>query len=192
MSDTSPDYATVQPPAETPPSEYTCHQRRGEILQVIIEAGTPSAVKQTDLAERYDVHESTISRDMDRLREYAADALGRDAKLTTLSAFEKTVRELQREGEWKKAWDVVMDWNGWLADLGEQHREPRRSELGVDMRSTNVDVAYEIVREGDGDPLPTTDAGDDGEAVDYDDLGFTSAPVSIDVAETGGGEDGHE
>lgn len=177
MTNNLPDYTTVEPPDDSPPAEYSAHQRRGGILRLIAEAGTPAAVNQRQLADRYDVHESTISRDMDRLRESVDKHLGADAKLTTRTLFEKTVRELQAEGEYKKAWDVLMDWNDWLADIGEQDREPRRSELDIDMQSQNVDIAYSVVREGDDEDLPTTDSGE----LDYDNLGFTSSPATIDV-----------
>jgi len=186
VTDNLPNYAAMEPPDDKPIGEYTTHERRAEILRLLKEAGSPFAIKQCRLAERYDVHESTISRDMDRLRESVDAYLGQDAKLTTRTLFEKTVRELQNDGEWKAAWDVVVDWNEWLADLGEQHREPRRSEVGVDVTSRHAEVAYTIVREGDADPLPTVDgdgAGPDagGERVDYDALGFTKSPATVDV-----------
>ena len=180
MTANLPNYAALEPPDGKPVAEYSTHERRAEILRLLREAGSPFAIKQVRLADRYNVHESTISRDMDRLRESVAEYLGQDAKLTTRTLLEKTVRELQNEGEWKQAWDVVMDWNEWLAEVGEQHREPARSE--VDVRSRHAEVAYTVVREGDDEPLPTTEDG----TVDHEDLGFTSAPVTVDVDETGG------
>jgi len=186
MTENLPDYATFEVPDGKAPTAYSTHERRAELLRIIRSAGTPHAVTQSRLAERFDVHRSTISRDMDRLRESVADHLGDDAKLTTRVLFEKTVRELQNEGEWKQAWDVVMDWNEWLADLGEQHREPAKSEL--DVRSRHSEVAYTIVREGDDEPLPTTDDDAGGETVDHEALGFTSSPVGVEVESPEGRE----
>jgi len=177
MTDNLPNYAAMEPPEEKPSEEYTTTERRAAILQAIIAAGTPSAVNQRRLADRFAVHDSTVSRDVDRLRQSVDDNLGNDAKLTTRAIFERTVRELQAEGEWKQAWDVAMDWNSWLADIGEQHREPKKSALDVDMRSRSVDVAYEVVRDDSGDPLPTTEDGD----IDHDALGFTSGPAEIET-----------
>lgn len=188
MSDDLPDYRAIEPPDGTPPVEYTHHERRAEILRHLIEAGSPFRVKQVRLADRYDVHESTISRDFDRIRESVGAHLGRDAQMTTRVLFEKTVRELQNEDEWKDAWDVVLDWNDWLGDIGEQHREPQRSEVDMDVDSRNVDVAYTVVREGDGEPLPTTTTGGE-ERVDYEELGFTSDPAEIDVEAVERGDD---
>jgi transposase len=177
MPDSLPDYTTIDPPDDTPPEAYSTHERRAAILRAVIQAGTPAAVNQRALAARFDVHESTVSRDMDRLREAITEHLGADAHLTTRVVFERTVRELQAAGEWKRAWDVVMDWNDWLADLGAQHREPAKSALDVEMHSQNVDVAYEVIREPDGDPLPRTREG----TLDHEAVGFTNGPEPVDV-----------
>ena len=185
MTDTLPDYTALEPPEETPPEEYSTHERRAEILQAIIEAGTPSAVNQRKLADRYEVHESTVSRDMDRLSESIETHLGANAKLTTRALFERTVRELQSEDEWKQAWDVAMDWNQWLADVGEQHREPQKSAVDVEMRSRNIDVAYEVVRDGEEKPLPKTEEGE----IDHDALGFSSGPAEVEVETTDGNDE---
>ena len=180
MTEKEPDYTNIDPPDGKPPKDFTAHERRADILQTIIELGEPSAVNQRELAERYDVHESTVSRDMDRLRESITEHLGTDAKFTTRTLYQHVVRELLAEDDWratKAAWDVAQEWNEWLADIGEQHREPERSELDVDMRSRNVDVAYEVVRDGEGDPLPKTEGGH----VDHEALGFTSGPEGVEV-----------
>lgn len=184
MTDNLPDYTSVKPPDGTPPEDLTTHERRAEILRLVERAGSPFAITQARLAERYDVHESTISRDMDRLRESVDEHLGRDAKLTTRSLYGKVVRELLEADDWrakKAAFDVVMDWNDWLADIGEQHREPRQSEVDVDVR--REELAYTVVREGEVS-LPT--AGDEDDSVDYEAIGFTNAPVSVDVDSPGG------
>lgn len=189
MTEKPPDYTALHPPDGTPPEEYRTQIRRADILQTLIDVGDPSAVNQRELAEKYDVHESTISRDMDRLRESITEHLGTDAKFTTRTLYQHVVRDLLAEDDWratKAAWDVTLEWNEWLADIGEQHREPRKSELDVDMRSRSVDVAYEVVRDDSGDPLPTTEEGD----IDHAALGFTSGPSEIDVETPGDEGDG--
>lgn len=79
MTDNLPDYTVLEPPDETPPTEYSTHQRRADVLQLVIEAGSPFVVNQSHLADKYDVHRSTISRDLDRLRESIDSQLGTDA-----------------------------------------------------------------------------------------------------------------
>lgn len=188
MTEKSPDYTRVQPPDDKPPSEYSTHERRADILQAIIEAGEPSAVNQRRLAEEvYDIHESTVSRDIDRLRESINEHLGTSARFTTRTLFQHVVRELLAEDDWratKAAWEVAQDWNEWLADIGEQHREPQRSEIDVDVRSQKT--AYEVVRDEEGDPLPITETGE----VDHEELGFTSGPADIESELSEGSSDG--
>ena len=187
------DYATVDVPAEKSPADYQYTERRADILDVVLRAGSPNRMRQSDLADRYDVDQSTISRDMDAISDYVAEQLGNRAKLTTRAAFQRVVNDLLDEDDWKAkkaAFDVVMDWSEWLADRGELERAPRRSEvdMDVDMRSRRSEVSYQVVREGEDEPLPTTETDDGEETVDYEALGFSSGPAEIDV-ET---EDGDE
>lgn len=179
MTENLPNYAELEPPDGKPIEEYTTHERRAAVLRRIKDAGSPFAIKQARLAEEFGVHRSTVSRDMSRIRESVAENLASDAKVTTRSLMEKTVRELQDRGEWKAAWDVIMDWNDWLADLGEQRREPRKSK--VDVRSRHSEVAYQVVRETDDGPIPV--GGGETADADPEDLGFTSAPTTIELEE---------
>jgi hypothetical protein len=193
MTENLPDYATVKVPDGKVPKEYTHHERRADLLRRCIEAGSPFAINQSEQADRYGVSRVTVCRDMKRLRESVDDALGDDAKLTARAVFEHTLNDLQAAEDWrasKAAFDAVMDWQNWLAELGEQHREPDRSELDLDVRSRHAEVAYRVVRDGDGDAaeLPTTEDG----AVDHDALGFSDGPADVPVAiggETGGDAD---
>lgn len=178
MTDNLPNYLEIEPPSGKPIEEFTTHERRALLLRAVIDEGSPHAVNQSHFADQCGVHRSTISRDMDRLRESIDEHLGDDAKLTTRALYESIVGDLLNEDDWKAkkaAWDIVMDWNDWLAEIGEQHREPTRSEL--DVRSRHAEVSYQVVREGEDEPLPETDDG----GVDYEALGFTSAPAVIPV-----------
>lgn len=65
-----PDYAAIEVPTDTPPSELHYTQRRAELYQIVMAAGDPTAVSQAQLADRFEVNQSTISRDLDRLDEY--------------------------------------------------------------------------------------------------------------------------
>lgn len=170
------DYSTIDIPSDESPAEYHYTVRRAEILKRILQAGSPAGINQTELADRYDVTQGQISQDVDTLGEHVAESLGSRATLETRAAFERIRRELYDAGEWKQAWDVIMDWNDWLAKVGAQEHEPRRSELDVDMKSRHAEVAYQIVRGDDGEPesLPKTDSGD----VDYEAIGFSAGPGS--------------
>lgn len=188
MTENLPDYSGVNPPDDKCPEEFTHHERRADLLRRCIQAGSPFAVNQSALARRYGVDRSTVCRDMARLRESVANSLGDDAKLTARAVFERALLDLRQADDWrasKAAFDAVLDWQNWLAELGEQHREPDRAEVDVDMRSRSVDVSYQVVRDGEDDPLPTTETGDN---VDHEGLGFTSAPTAIDVGTTEGSD----
>jgi hypothetical protein len=181
------DYTTVDVPDGKPPEEYHYTERRAEIFSLIEAAGSPQRMNQSDLARRYDVDQSQISRDIDALGEYVAESLGQRAKLTTRMMFKRVVGDLLEEDDWrasKAAWEVVTEWNEWLADLGEQHREPDKSEVDVDLDARSTEVSYTVVREEPELPV------DGGGRVDYDDLGFSQAPASIAVETPENGGDG--
>lgn len=151
MTDNLPDYTAIEPPTETSPAEYTHHERRAELLQLMERAGGPYAVNLAQLSDRYDVHRSTLTRDRQRLKESIGDRLGDDAKLEKRTLYRHVVRDLLDADDWratKAAWDVKEDYDDWLAEIGEQHREPDRSELDVDIDSRHSEMGYTIVREG--------------------------------------------
>lgn len=112
------DYSAIEIPTEEAPENYHYTVRRADLFNRILEAGSPAGMNQTDLAEYYGVDQSQISRDIDAIGEHVAESLGSRATLSTRAAFERIRRELFAEGEWKQAWDVIMNWNDWLAKVG--------------------------------------------------------------------------
>ena len=139
MGKNDPDYYQVDVPQQKDPEDYHYTERRAEILQLILDRGTPHGINQNRLAERYDVSASQISQDMDRLRTHVDQHLGRQAKMTTRAAYQQTVKNLQDEGEWKEAWQVIMDWNHWLQDIGQQEQEPDKHEISGELRSEHTE-----------------------------------------------------
>ena len=136
--DNSSEYNEIEVP-DVPSDEFTTEQRRADLLRRIFDAGAPSAINQSRVAERYGVHRSTICRDMKQLREYVAERIGEDAKLTARAVFERTLSDLREAEDWrasKAAFDVVMDWQEWLQTTGEQQREPDR----LDVQATETDA----------------------------------------------------
>lgn len=105
-SSSEPDYAAVSVPAKSR-TTYTYVERRAEILQLIEEAGHPRALNQRELADRYDVSQQQISKDLDRLDEYirARIASRRDLKIET--ALDRSLRGLLEEGEYYQAAKVA-------------------------------------------------------------------------------------
>jgi hypothetical protein len=191
MSRDLPNYERVPIPDDVDPAEYSTHQRRAAVLEEILAAGSPSAINQARLAERFDVHESTISRDMDRIGEALLENIGAEnAVVDAYAHMQQTIEELQAEDRWKWAWDVRRDWLDFLLEHGAVERAPEKSEVDMDVRSRRSEVSYRVVREGDDEALPTTETSDGEETVDYEALGFTSGPAEIDVeTPDGGGSD---
>lgn len=155
------DYSQIDVPDEKDPEEYHYTERRAEILQLVLRAGGPAAITQTTLADRYGVDKSTISRDLDRLSESIAEGLGNRLDLQVKAAFEKVLAELLEDGEYREAWDVVLDWAEWLGDAGHADVAPDELELSGDLSHDNeVDLSITHQRVT-GDDLP--DAPDDAD-----------------------------
>jgi DNA-binding Lrp family transcriptional regulator len=133
------DYYHVDVPDQTPPDEYEWWERRAEILNLILERGSPHGITQNRLAERYDVSKSQISKDMDRLRGHVEKHLGRSAKMTTRALYAKTIEDLREQGEYREAFEVAMEWNRWLQDLGKQETTPEKHEISGRVESEHTE-----------------------------------------------------
>ena len=185
MSREWPNYATLEPPADTPEAEYDCHARRAAIFDVIVAAGSPQRINQRALADRFDVAPSTISNDMDRLAEAVDQHLADDVALTGRALFDHVTRELLHADDWeatREAFDVFLEWSEFLADRGEIERAPDRA--AVDVRQRSADDAYVVVDSSDLELADGGDgAGDDPDVID-DAAGFTETPAAIDVTPT--------
>jgi len=99
---TTPDYAAITP-AGKPPSEYSYAERRAEILQQIEDLGHPSAINQTELAERYGVSQQQISKDLDRLDEFIRGRLGRRRDLEIGSVLQRCMTGALEEDDYNAA-----------------------------------------------------------------------------------------
>lgn len=146
------DYDAYTVPEDTPPGAYNHHARRAEILQLMREAGHPSHLNQNRLAERYDVNQSTISRDFSRLREYIKENLGTHRHTITDSVYRKSVKEYMDRGEFDKAIDALESWNEWLREEGVRETEPEKRELtGEDGGPVEINFSEEVVDTSWGD-----------------------------------------
>jgi len=139
MASNNPDYYHVDVPSGKNPEDYTYVERRSEILGLILDRGSPMGVKQVRLAERYDVSESQISQDMDRLRSHVDNHLGRSAKMTTRALYQKAIENLRQDGEYREAFEVAMEWNRWLQDIGEQETEPEQHEISGELTTEHTE-----------------------------------------------------
>ena len=111
---------------EKPEDEYHWTERRADILRTIEERGHPSAVSQRELADRYDVSESQISQDMDRISEHIRSRL-RDRSHRAIvvdTVVQRCVQELMADGEFRAAAKTILEWEEFassFSDLEELH-----------------------------------------------------------------------
>jgi hypothetical protein len=114
----SPDYAAVEIPSK-PPAEYTYHERRAELLRFIRELGHPSRINQVEMADRYEVSQSQISKDLDRIAESVRDhVVDRDHRAFTVdTVVRRSIQGLLDEDEYRKAAKTAMEWDGWLTEF---------------------------------------------------------------------------
>ncbi|PSP88730.1 hypothetical protein BRC90_06815 [Halobacteriales archaeon QS_4_69_34] len=173
------DYAAIAVPGDVPPEELTTEQRRADLLDRVLDAGSPSAVNQTRLAGRYGVDQSTVSRDMDALAAHVGDALGDRAALATRAAFDRAVSDLfdagGEDGDWRAtraAWEVVREWAEWVDADGSADAY---AAAGGDNTPPPDADAYQVVEpDGDAAAIPRTEDGE----IDYEAAGFNVGPTT--------------
>ena len=112
-SSSQPDYAAITPSGK-PPTEYSYTERRAELLQQIEDLGHPSALNQTELADRYDVSQQQISKDLDRLDEYVRGRLGRRRDLEIGSVLKRCMTGALEEGNWNDARKAATAYDEYL------------------------------------------------------------------------------
>lgn len=98
-----PDYSAIEAPTTKPQSEYTYTERRADLLQIVEDVGHPAAINQAELADRYDVDQSTISRDLDRLEEFIRERIGKRRDLEVETVFKRAITGLLEQEEYAKA-----------------------------------------------------------------------------------------
>lgn len=120
----------VQIPETKSPPEFSYVERRAAIYAEILDCGHPDLLNRTALAQKYDVHHSTISRDIDAIADEVRDELGSDAVLILNTVFQTALRETVESGDWMSAVRIAEKWSDWLFDRGVQEKAPKKVEHG--------------------------------------------------------------
>ncbi len=109
--------------------ECDTEKRRGFLYQVYTENGYfPNC--QDVYADYFGVNQSTISRDVDRVKEYIAENLDFGKMKADIELFsDKIKRELVSDNDYYQAWKVLKGKAEMLQDLGEVDKSPDRLEL---------------------------------------------------------------
>lgn len=131
MPQGQPDYRALMPPEETPLEEYSYVERRAALFEMVEEAGHTRRLErsQTALAERFGVDQSTISRDLKRLREWKAERLGEGAAAELMTLKTKAIRELLDRGESAEAYHLMRKHYELLLETGAVPRASKEVEV---------------------------------------------------------------
>ena len=147
MSDV--DYTAIEIPEDKTPEEYHWTERRAEILQLIEKAGHPGSISPTRLARRYGVTKGQISQDKSRLQEFITDRLNEErVDAITATVFEKSIKELMDNNEYRNAAKTAAEWHDWLTDRGHVSQEPDRLEANVSLEDAFLDNLRSYHEEG--------------------------------------------
>lgn len=163
--DDGPNYAELSPPDDKRPSEYTYIERRSEIYRLIEEAGHPHNLErsQRELADRYDVSQAQISKDVQRLREFEAQHNEERATSVTSWLSEKTVmqhleaaQKAEEMGDlaeaaehFQAAMDAQMDYTDFLFKLGQLDEAPTSIEMEGDAAEAYMGMLKQAAEEGE-------------------------------------------
>lgn len=129
------DYSAVELPDTESKQRAEWHytQRRAELLQLIREAGHPGELNQTELAERYGVSQQQISKDFRRIGECIRQSLDSDRRaLNVDSVLQRSIRGLLDDGEYYKAAQLALEWDGWIDESGMRTGDRAKSSGGSD------------------------------------------------------------
>lgn len=137
FGDSTPDYGDVPVPTRTPREEFSAEERRAEILQIITELGHPSRVNQTELADRYGVSQPMIHKDLDAIADHVAARVGDRHELEIESVFQRSIKGLLNDEEWRKAARTAKDYADWMSERTEI--EEIREKLELLEEATDID-----------------------------------------------------
>ena len=126
-SSNQPDYSAVDLPSRDP-TEYSYVERRAELLQRVKEAGEPSVLNQTELADTFGVSQQQISKDLDRLATHVHDQMiDRDRRAFVVeNVVRRSIRGLLDDEEYRKAAQTAMDYDDWIHDFHDAAEFERR------------------------------------------------------------------
>ena len=106
------DYLAVSPPPDVAPENLHYVPRRAEILDRILQVGSPSGIDRAQLADHYQKNRSTIKRDVDALVEYLGDYLD-EIIAETFALRRRVLSDLLHDDDWRasaRAWEIQTEW----------------------------------------------------------------------------------
>lgn len=126
---TAPNYMDINIP-DKDREEYSYSQRRAAILQLIMKKGDPSALPSTRaLGEQFDVSHTTIKKDIDTLKDYLSENLGKDVKPRLRTLLDKAVKQKRENKDWEEAFRLMKEFSEFLFDEGSIDKTPEQVEM---------------------------------------------------------------
>ena len=108
------DYRTIPVSDDKPPEDYTFAERRAEILRRIEDAGSPDRLNGVELSNRYGCTPENIYNDFDVLGDYVSATVGDRVDLKINAVFNKAIRGLLQQNEYRKAAKTAKDFGEWV------------------------------------------------------------------------------
>lgn len=167
------NYDDTAIPADKDPEDYTYTERRSDIAQLIVEAGHPDRVSRTQLADYYGVAPSTITRDIEKIKNEIKDQIADDAQFITEAFYRKAIKVKIDEEKWMEANTLIKDWNDWLFDTGKQqkieHDDEETPSLAEQWAQNLQDEDSEaIMQTADDTAAESVADSDDGPPLDFE------------------------
>jgi len=131
-------YNTVPIPEGKNPRKFTFHERRAEILKLIVEAGHPGAISQSQLAKRYGKSQPQIHEDIKAIGEEIVKDMGTDADFIIHTVFNKAIKRAAGSPSIKDnimAAKTAKDWADYLMDSGVKQRAPQEIQVNDSLRT---------------------------------------------------------
>jgi len=191
-----PNYRALSAPDHKEPEEYTWPERRAEIYDAIDEVGHYRNLEKTqyEIAERYDVGQSTIRDDIQKVNDWMAENVGQTATAELTQLKNKAVQALIDQDRYKE-YRLMHEHVEMLAEVADtpiikaaERQEIKQEQkmdvdMGVDISARGPEVAYQVVHAAEEEDLPTDE---DGEIL-YSEIGFNEGPeASSGISEEGG------
>lgn len=127
---------------EKNPKDYFPYERRAEMLKLVIEVGHPDALNRSQLAERYGISQSMISKEFKKIKKEIIKNIGTDADVIMETVFRKTIKKGIKSENIRDnvaAAQVAKMWYDWLFDIGKRQKmnQPQQlQQLNINVKMT--------------------------------------------------------
>jgi len=156
-----PNYAAIDFPDRPNWPDASTEERRAALLELWKRKGDYRALTQTQLAQEFEVNQSTISRDFDVLSEYIVDTTGEQKVMAIVSSsFEKAMDDAGDDPNARVR--ATKAWADFLFRTGKLEEEPDRLEVETDLRVTSdvVEVTADDLADQDAEDAEDPEVGD--------------------------------